>query len=335
MIIVEDVYKRYQTDHGAGPWVLQGVSLTIPPRTNVGLVGGNGAGKSTLLRLIGGVDQPTRGRIERRCRVSWPMGLGGGLQGTLTGRQNAKFACRVYGYTDAIPERLAYIQEFADIGDAFDQPVKTYSSGMRARLKFGISLAFDFDVYISDEVTAVGDAAFKEKARAAFEKLVGRAGLIMVSHQLATLKQFCTAGIWLHQGRAQWFDDLDDAFAAYQASIAEAGDEGPAARQARALKKKEVPVGDRLKRLRKTLKLIEQGVNGAPAVVGLKEAERLVGRARTFDLELMSVPQLARRGYRIMENALPILRARGDGSDEFIDYYDLKTQCSNAHTDDD
>ena len=146
MIIVEDVHKRYQTDHGLGKWILQGVTFTIPPKLNVGLVGGNGAGKSTLLRLIGGVDTPNRGRIERHCRVSWPMGFGGGLQGSLTGRQNAKFVCRIHGHEDDIPDRLAFIQEFTELGSAFDEPVKTYSSGMRSRLQFGLSLAFDFDV---------------------------------------------------------------------------------------------------------------------------------------------------------------------------------------------
>lgn len=219
MIIVEDVHKRYQTDHGPGKWVLQGVSFIIPAKTNVGLVGGNGAGKSTLLRIIGGVDQPTRGKVERRCSVSWPMGFAGGLQGSLTGRQNAKFICRIHGHEDDIPERLAFIQKFAEIGDAFDEPTKTYSSGMGARLKFAMSLAFDFDVYISDELTAVGDVAFRKKAQQAFQSMVDRAGLIMVSHSESTLKEFCKAGIWLNNGKAQWFDDINDALLAYRESL--------------------------------------------------------------------------------------------------------------------
>lgn len=218
MIIVDDLYKRYQTEHGPGRWILQGVSFTIPPQVNVGLIGGNGAGKSTLLRLIAGIDQPNKGRVERRCRVSWPMGFGGGLQGSLTGRQNAKFVCRIHGHEADIPDRIAYIQDFAQIGDAFDEPVKTYSSGMRSRLQFAMSLAFDFDVYISDEVTAAGDTAFRNKAAAAFKKLADHAGLIMVAHGESTLKQFCSAGIFLHQGRAHWFDRIDDAFKAYQDS---------------------------------------------------------------------------------------------------------------------
>lgn len=219
MIIVEDVHKRYQTEHGPGKWVLQGVSFTIPPKVSVGLIGANGAGKSTLLRIVGGVDQPNKGRVERRCRVSWPMGFGGGLQGSLTGRQNAKFVCRVHGHEDDIPDRLAYIQDFAEIGDAFDEPVKTYSSGMRSRLQFALSLAFDFDVYISDEVTAAGDAAFKKKAAAAFKQLADHASLIMVSHGEGTLRQFCSAGIWIHDGKAHWFDQIDDALNAYKESL--------------------------------------------------------------------------------------------------------------------
>ena len=219
MIIVDDVHKRYQTDHGPGKWVLKGVTLTIPPKISVGLIGSNGAGKSTLLRLIGGVDQPNRGRIERRSRVSWPMGFGGGLQGSLTGRQNAKFVCRIHGHEHDIPERLAYIQDFAELGEAFDEPVKTYSSGMKSRLQFGLSLAFDFDIYISDEVTGTGDAAFKKKAAAAFKNLADHASLIMVSHGEGTLRQFCSAGIWLHQGRAHWFDNIEDALKAYKETI--------------------------------------------------------------------------------------------------------------------
>lgn len=219
MIIVEDLHKRYLTDHGPGPWILQGVNFTIPPKVNVGLLGRNGAGKSTLLRIIGGVDQPTRGHVIRNCRVSWPMGFGGGLQGSLTGRQNAKFVCRIHGHSDDMAERLEQIQAFAEIGSFFDEPVKTYSSGMRSRLQFALSLAFDFDVYISDEVTSTGDAAFRNKAAAAFKNLTDRAGLIMVSHSEGTLKQFCSAGIWLHQGQAHWFDQIDDAIKAYKDSI--------------------------------------------------------------------------------------------------------------------
>ena len=218
MIRIEDVHKRYKTDHGMGRWVLQGITLTIPAKTNVGLIGVNGAGKSTLLRIIGGMDFPNKGRVVRQCRVSWPMGQGG-LEGTLTGRQNAKFVCRVHGHQDDLAERLAFVQDFSELGRAFDEPLKTYSSGMRARLQFGLSLAFDFDVYISDEVTAAGDAAFRQKTVAAFKDMANRAGLIMVAHNEATLKQFCQAGIWINDGKAHWFAQIDDALRAYRESL--------------------------------------------------------------------------------------------------------------------
>lgn len=219
MIMIDNVYKRYMTEHGVGRWVLQGINLTIPRNKNIGLIGVNGAGKSTLLRIIGGVDYPTKGRVERHCRVSWPMG-NGGLEGTLTGRQNAKFVCRVHGHHEDLQDRLAFIQDFAELGRAFDEPVCTYSSGMRSRLQFALSLAFDFDVYISDEVTSAGDAAFRKKTATAFKKMANRATLIMVAHSESTLKQFCQAGIWISDGKAYWFDDITDAFESYNASIA-------------------------------------------------------------------------------------------------------------------
>ena len=219
MIIVDDIYKRYQTNHGPGKWVLQGVSFVIPPKVSVGLVGRNGAGKSTLLNIIGGTDGPNRGHVERRCRVSWPMGYGGGLQGSLTGRQNAKFVCRIHGHHTDIADRLKYIQDFAELGDSFDEPVRNYSSGMKSRLQFGLSLAFDFDVYISDEATGAGDAGFRKKAQDAFKNLADRSSLVMVSHGEGTLKEFCSAGIWLNNGKADWFDDINEALKAYKDSL--------------------------------------------------------------------------------------------------------------------
>ncbi|SIO68108.1 capsular polysaccharide transport system ATP-binding protein [Burkholderia sp. GAS332] len=218
MILVEDVHKRYMTEHGAGRWILRGITISIPSKRSVALIGQNGAGKSTLLRIIGGVDFPTKGRVERRCRVSWPM-AGGGLEGTLTGRQNAKFVCRVHGHQDELKDRLAFIQDFAELGDAFDEPVETYSSGMRSRLQFALSLAFDFEVFISDEVTAAGDAKFRKKAADAFRSMVDRASIIMVSHDEGTLRQFCQSGIFINDGMAYWFDDLDEALKAYKSKI--------------------------------------------------------------------------------------------------------------------
>lgn len=218
MIEIRNLYKRYHGPFG-GDWVLKDINLTIPQGVSVGLVGRNGAGKSTLLRLIGGMDTPDRGSVTRTGKVSWPIGLVGGFQGSMTGRQNVKFVGRVHGGNQQIDQIIQQVQQFAELGPAFDKPVKTYSSGMRSRLAFGLSLAFDFDVYLSDEATSVGDAAFKQKATDAFRARIGSASLIMVSHSIGILKDLCQAGIWLNDGKAIWYDKLEDAIRDYHQSI--------------------------------------------------------------------------------------------------------------------
>ena len=217
MIKIKQVSKRYH-NHQDSKWVLKDINIEIPTGVSVGLIGKNGAGKSTLLRLIGGMDSPDKGKITRNCSVSWPVGLSGGFQGSMTGRQNVKFIARVQGSDGQIPSVIEYVENFAEIGNAFDEPVKTYSTGMRSRLAFGLSLAFDFDVFLSDEATAVGDRAFKAKATKAFKDKVGKTGLIMVSHSEGILKDLCTAGIWLDNGEAIWFDDINKAIQSYHDS---------------------------------------------------------------------------------------------------------------------
>lgn len=217
MIHIENLSKRYGGNQS--DWVLENINLTIPAGMGVGLVGRNGQGKSTLLRLIAGMDTPERGEVIRNCSVSWPIGLSGGFQGSMTGRQNVRFVARVHGSEDRVAEIIAFVEDFAEIGDAFDRPVKTYSSGMRSRLAFGLSLAFPFDVYLSDEATAVGDKTFRAKATAAFRERVGQAGLILVSHSEGILRDLCQSGIWLDDGQAHWFDDINEALAAYHQSL--------------------------------------------------------------------------------------------------------------------
>ncbi|MGQ7248641.1 ABC transporter ATP-binding protein [Halomonas sp. V046] len=216
MIDIRGLYKRYH-QHSAADWVLKDINLTLPAGVSVGLLGRNGAGKSTLLRLIAGMDTPERGDIQRRARVSWPMGLAGGFQGSMTGRQNVKFVARVHGGRRNVQSVIDSVEAFAELGSAFDEPIRTYSSGMRARLNFGLSLAFDFDVYLSDEATSVGDRAFKAKASKAFKERVNRASLIMVSHSEGILLDLCQAGVYLKDGGALWFDDIREAIAAYHA----------------------------------------------------------------------------------------------------------------------
>lgn len=216
MIEIRHLYKRYHNHHGSD-WVLRDIDLTIPAGVSVGLIGRNGAGKSTLLRLIAGMDSPERGEIRRHSAVSWPIGLSGGFQGSMTGRQNVKFVARVHGGRRNVRQIIESVEAFAELGPAFDEPIKTYSSGMRARLNFGLSLAFDFDVYLSDEATSVGDRLFRSKAIKAFKDKVGQSSLIMVSHGEGILRELCQAGIYLKDGHAQWFDDINDAIRTYHA----------------------------------------------------------------------------------------------------------------------
>lgn len=219
MIEIKNLYKRYHNHHGSD-WVLKDINLVIPQGVSVGLIGANGAGKSTLLRLIAGMDSPERGEVIRHSRVSWPVGLAGGMQNNMTGRQNVKFVARVQGSSPSEVKRvIEFVEDFAEIGSAFDEPIRTYSSGMRSRISFGLSLAFDFDVYISDEATAVGDRSFKAKAKALFESKVGTASLIMVSHSEGILKDLCQAGIYLKNGAAYWYDDINEAVAAYHEDV--------------------------------------------------------------------------------------------------------------------
>lgn len=219
MIEIRNLYKRYHNHHGSD-WVLRDINLTIPKGVSVGLIGANGAGKSTLLRLIAGMDTPERGEVIRHSRVSWPVGLSGGMQGNMTGRQNVKFVARVQGSGARDTRRVIdFVEDFAEIGEAFDEPIRTYSSGMKSRISFGLSLAFDYDIYISDEATAVGDRSFKAKARELFKNKVGQASLIMVSHSEGILRDLCEAGVYLKKGQAVWYDDINDAIKQYHADV--------------------------------------------------------------------------------------------------------------------
>lgn len=219
MIEIKNLYKRYHNHHGSD-WVLKDINLTLPKGVSIGLIGANGAGKSTLLRLIAGMDTPERGEVIRHSRVSWPVGLSGGMQGNMTGRQNVKFVARVQGSgPNEVKRIIQFVEDFAEIGAAFDEPIRTYSSGMRSRISFGLSLAFDFDVYISDEATAVGDRAFKAKAQALFESKIGQSSLIMVSHSEGILKDLCQAGVYLKQGTAHWYEDINEAIADYHRDV--------------------------------------------------------------------------------------------------------------------
>lgn len=213
MISVKNVVKEYQTRSGPVR-VLDHVNLTVRPGQQLGILGRNGAGKSTIIRLVSGTELPTAGTVRRDMSVSWPLAFGGAFQGTLTGYDNLRFICRVYGVDPA--ERIAFVEEFSELGIYLREPVKTYSSGMRARLAFAISMTVDFDCYLIDEVIAVGDARFHEKCMVElFQKRADRAKII-VSHDPHYVREHCQNAAVLSQGKLVYFDDLDEAFDHYE-----------------------------------------------------------------------------------------------------------------------
>lgn len=213
MIRLEGISKTYRLRNGIWRQVLRDVSFELPTR-NFAVLGRNGAGKSTLLRMIAGIEEPDTGRILRDGTVSWPIGFRGSFHRELSGAENVRFVARIFACdTEAI---VAYVQDFADIGEAFEAPIKTYSTGMVARLAFGLSMAIDFDVYLIDELMAVGDKAFQDKCRAVFQGKVSRSQLIMVSHAPATLREFCDVGVLLNGGELVYFDDIDAAIDAHE-----------------------------------------------------------------------------------------------------------------------
>ncbi len=212
MIRLTDVVKKYLTRHGEVT-VLDKVNLLVQPGEKIGILGGNGAGKSTLIRLIGGSEQPTSGSIVRQMNVSWPLAFTGGFQGSLTGLDNLNFICRVYGVD--VASRLEFINEFAELGKYLKEPLKTYSSGMRARLAFAISMSIDFDCFLIDEIVAVGDSRFQEKCHLElFEKRKSRA-LIIVSHRPEYIQAHCDRASVLVNGKLHNFDDVDSALSYY------------------------------------------------------------------------------------------------------------------------
>ncbi len=214
MIRLCNVWKTF-TEGGARRTVARGLTATLPSDRPVALLGRNGAGKSSLLRMIAGSIAPDAGSIVTTGSVSWPVGFAGSFHGEMTGAQNTRFVARLYGAdTD---ELCAYVEDFAGLGAQFRSPVRTYSAGMRARLAFGVSMGLPFDTYLIDEVTAVGDAAFRERSEAVLVNRLATRGAIVVSHSMPLVRRLCRHGAVLEEGRLTWHDDIEAAIAQAQA----------------------------------------------------------------------------------------------------------------------
>ena len=213
MIKADGITKDYPTQRGFHR-ALDGISFTLGRGEKMAVLGLNGSGKSTLIRILCGIELPSKGTVERGMSLSWPLALNGGFQPSLTGNDNMRFIARIYDKPlDALRD---YVEDFADLGKFMSEPLRTYSSGMRARLAFALSLAIDFDCYLIDEIIAVGDQRFHRKSNEElFEKRKDRA-LLLASHNAAVLKEYCTKALILHRGRGKIFEDLDLALEIYQ-----------------------------------------------------------------------------------------------------------------------
>lgn len=215
MIRFEKVRKRYPIRTGYKV-VLDGIDLTVGRGEKIGILGRNGAGKSTTIRLLSGAELADGGRIERSMSVSWPIAFAGAFQGSLTGRDNLRLICRIYGRQ--IDDCIDTVLDFSELGQYFDEPVKTYSSGMRARLAFALSLVIEFDCFLIDEVVAVGDSRFHEKCHQ--ELFIERAdrAFVIVSHNVEYIRAHCDKGFVLHNGRMMSFSNVEDAISYHEAT---------------------------------------------------------------------------------------------------------------------
>ena len=222
MIEVKNLTKSYRYK-GSKVMIFRDLSFKIHRGETVALLGRNGAGKSTLLRILGGIDRPDSGTIQADVSISWPVGLVGGFQGSLTGRENVIFVSKIYAghQPEMIEEKVRRVEEFAELGLYFDRPFKTYSSGMRSRVTFGLSMAFDFDLYLIDEVTSAGDERFRRRSRRILENLHQRADFMMVDHNLWGLQLHCDRALLLHEGRLIEFDDLQEGIAMHKQLLEE------------------------------------------------------------------------------------------------------------------
>ena len=217
MIYLDRLTKSFPM-RGGIKYIIDDVTAAFPTGASVALLGRNGAGKSTLLKIISGSISPTSGRVLSTGSISYPVGFAGSFHPDMTGVQNTRFVARIYGVdTD---ELMDFVQDFADLGKHFFMPLRTYSAGMRSRLSFGISMGIPFDTYLIDEVTSVGDGAFKRKSVELFESRLENAGAVVVTHSPPMVRRMCNYGVILENGKITIYDDIDEALEHHEANMA-------------------------------------------------------------------------------------------------------------------
>jgi capsular polysaccharide transport system ATP-binding protein len=213
MIRLENLTKSYPSKMGP-QYIFKNLSFDFPTENNVAILGKNGAGKSTLFRMLAKSEYPDRGRVLTNKAMSWPVALQTGIHPQMTGRENTRFIGRINNVV-SLSEYEARVQEFAELDKRFDLPVKTYSSGMRAKLVFACCMNIDFDIYLIDEATSVGDPLFRKKARESLKEKSKEAGVIMVSHELEQIREFCTSAVIIDKGRLTYFEELEEGIDVY------------------------------------------------------------------------------------------------------------------------
>ena len=211
-IVVRGLAKHYETAVGVRR-VLDDISFSVGEGEKLAVLGRNGSGKSTLVKLLAGVEQPTHGSVERNLFMSWPLAFSGGVDGAMTGAACARFIARLYGLDEG--DVVAFVNDFAELGRQIHVPINVYSSGMRMRLMFALTLAVDFDCFLIDEVIAVGDQRFHQKCFDALFVQRAHCAMVLVSHDVGIIKQFCNRALVLKSGRGKVYEDLDFALGIY------------------------------------------------------------------------------------------------------------------------
>ena len=216
MLKMKNVTKYYNIKKHRH-YVINNLTYEFPSKASIAILGPNGTGKSTLLRMLGGIELPNSGEVISDESISWPVGLASGTVSNLSARENIRFVCQIYNKSREERQKIInYVYDFAEIGKFFDMPIETYSSGMKGRINFGMSMAFDFDYYLVDEVTGVGDPFFKKKAQAVFQEKRKNSSMIFVSHNTAQIRRNCDIGIYLQNGRFTVYEDIEEAIKVYE-----------------------------------------------------------------------------------------------------------------------